>query len=65
MAKIDTDRYMVVDWELQSIWITDDLTEVNEGGSCRYGDIVDLIRDVQRILSGKELKALKEKAENE
>ena len=58
-------RYLVIDWKLQSIWITNNLEEINEGGSCRYGDKVDMIRGVQSILANEELKALKERHENE
>lgn len=58
-------RYLVVDWELQSVWITNNLEEVNEGGSCRYGDKVDMIRGVQSILANKERQALKERHEDE
>lgn len=31
-------RYLVMDWELQSVWATDDISEVDSGGSCRWGD---------------------------
>ena len=47
-------RYLVIDWELQSLWFADDITDVNDGGSCRYGDINDLIKDVKKVLKGKE-----------
>lgn len=47
-------RYLVIDWELQSLWFADDITDINDGGSCRYGDINDLIKDVKLVLSGKE-----------
>lgn len=58
-------RYWVIDWELQSMWFTDDINEVNEGGSCRYGDKVDMIRAMQKALEEKELKALKEREDYE
>lgn len=58
-------RYLVIDWKLQSVWITNNLEEIDEGGSCRYGDKVDMIRGVQSILVGEEIKALKERRENE
>lgn len=58
-------RYLVIDWKLQSVWITNNLEEIDEGGSCRYGDKVDMIRGVQSILTNEELKALKERRENE
>ena len=47
-------RYLVIDWELQSLWFADDITDINDGSSCRYGDINDLIKDVKRVLKGKE-----------
>ena len=56
-------RYLVIDWELQSVWFTNNLSEIDEGGSCRYGDVVDMIRGVQSVLASKELKALKESAD--
>ena len=58
-------RYLVIDWELQSVWFTNNLSEIDEGGSCRYGDVVDMIRGVQSVLASKELKALKERHEDE
>ena len=47
-------RYLVIDWELQSLWFADDIKDFNDGGSCRYGDINDLIKDVKEVLKGKE-----------
>ena len=48
-------RYLVIDWELQSVWITNNLEEIDEGGSCRYEDKVDMIKGVQSILAKEEL----------
>ena len=53
-------RYLVIDWELQSLWFADDITDVNDGGSCRYGDINDLIRDVEIVLSASKKKESKD-----
>ena len=58
-------RYLVIDWKLQSVWITNNLEEIDEGGSCRYGDKVDMIRGVQSVLAKEELEALKERNEDE
>lgn len=44
-------RYLVIDWKLQSLWFADDITDFNDGGSCRYGDINDLIKTVKDILN--------------
>lgn len=57
-------RYLVIDWKLQSVWITNNLEEIDEGGSCRYEDAIDMIRGVQSVLANEE-RALKERRENE
>lgn len=46
-------RYLVMDWELQSVWATDDISEVDSGGSCRWGDPLDMIKLVESILDEK------------
>ena len=51
-------RYMTIDFKLQSIWFSDDIEDYNNGGSCRYGDMLDLIRDVEKVLEGYKKKEL-------
>ena len=46
-------RYLVMDWEMQSVWATDDISEVDSGGSCRWGDPLDMIKLVESILDEK------------
>ena len=48
-------RYLVMDWELQSVWATDDISEVDSGGSCRWGDPLDMIKLVESILDEKKI----------
>lgn len=47
-------RYLVIDWELKSIWITDDINDVNDGGSYRYKNDEEMIKDIKDII--KEIK---------
>lgn len=54
-------RYLVVDWELQSVWTTDDITDEDSGGSCRWGDPLDMIKVAESILAERKHKALEEK----
>ena len=51
-------RYLVIDWKLQSVWITNNLEEIDEGKSRRYGDALDMIKGVQSVLANEE-RALK------
>ena len=51
-------RYMTIDFKLHSIWFSDDIEDYNNGGSCRYGDMLDLIRDVEKVLEGYKKKEL-------
>lgn len=51
-------RYLVIDWELQSVWTTDDIAEEDSGGSCRWGDQLDMIKLVESILEEKKNKAM-------
>lgn len=46
-------RYLVIDWELQSLWFADNIKDFNDGGGCCYGGINDMIRDVEIVLNGK------------
>ena len=43
-------RYLVIDWELHSLWFADNIKDFDDGGSCRYGDINDLIKDANTVL---------------
>lgn len=43
-------RYLIIDWELSSVWATDDIEDINSGGSCRWGDPLDMIKVAESIL---------------
>ena len=57
-------RYLVIDWELQSVWLVNNLSEIDENGSRRYEDVSDMIKGVQSVLANEE-RALKERHEKE
>lgn len=58
-------RYLVMDWELQSVWATDDISEVDSGGSCRWGDPLDMIKLVESILDEKKTYCKERRTEDE
>lgn len=58
-------RYLVMDWELQSVWATDDISEVDSGGSCRWGDPLDMIKLVESILDEKKTYYKERRTEDE
>ena len=43
-------KYWVINWELKSFWVTDDINDINEGCSYRYENDDDLIQDIQDII---------------
>jgi hypothetical protein len=57
-------RYLVIDWELQSVWAVNNLSEIDENDSRRYEDVSDMIKGVQSVLANEE-RALKERHEKE
>lgn len=43
-------RYLVIDWERQSLRFADSIKEFDDGGGCVYGDINDLIKNAETVI---------------